>query len=99
MRFFIVGPNQGKSGTWGGFTFTKGVLEMAPGPGADNARILLGRYYSAYPESELVKDKEGNLMLASAFQESADAAVDETVKLEPVGEGETPAPDKKNKGK
>ncbi|WAM23827.1 hypothetical protein [Myxococcus sp. NMCA1] len=52
IRMILVGPNEGKDITLGGFTFKGGALVLPPrssGP----AQRLLSRYYSAYPEGSI----------------------------------------------
>ncbi|WP_426751705.1 hypothetical protein [Myxococcus sp. Y35] len=52
IRMILVGPNEGKDITLGGFTFKGGELVLPPrssGP----AQRLLSRYYSAYPEGSV----------------------------------------------
>ncbi len=64
MKFLIVGPNQGKSGDWGGFRFKDGVCEVSEAQATDveNARRILSRFYSAYPDVELTKLPDGKLV-------------------------------------
>lgn len=64
MKFMIVGPNQGKSGKWGGYKFVDGVCNVSEAQPNDveNARRILCRNYSAYPDLELTKRKDGTLV-------------------------------------
>jgi hypothetical protein len=96
IKFILVGPNQGKSGVWGGYVFVDGVCEV-DAQWADNARVLLGRYYSAYPDIEVSKQADGTLVwdnpdaVLEQIPEKADhAGVAGEKSLE-----ETPAPDAK----
>lgn len=55
MRFILIGPNQGATKVLGGFQFVDGSFEVKGSQqDFDNARRVLSRYYSAYPEHELV---------------------------------------------
>ena len=64
MKFLIVGPNQGRTGDWGGFRFKDGACEVSEAQATDveNARRILCRNYSAYPDVELTKMEDGTLV-------------------------------------
>jgi len=64
MKFLIVGPNQEKSGKWGGYKFKDGACEVPQVQATDveNARRILSRFYSAFPDVELTKLKDGTLV-------------------------------------
>lgn len=51
MQLKIVGPNEGKTGKWGGIRFIDGVAEVADNVPADTVRMF-GTFYSAYPAEE-----------------------------------------------
>lgn len=52
IRMILVGPNEGKDITLGGFTFKGGALVL-PARSSGPAQRLLSRYYSAYPEGSV----------------------------------------------
>ncbi|QDE83304.1 hypothetical protein [Myxococcus xanthus] len=52
IRMILVGPNEGKDITLGGFTFEDGELVLPPRSSGPAQRIL-SRYYSAFPEGSV----------------------------------------------
>jgi len=47
IRFVLVGPNEGKSGNWGGHRFTKGVMELHLQHGTTHS-VPLARVMASY---------------------------------------------------
>lgn len=61
MKFAIIGPNQGKTGHWGGFFFKDGIAEVPDD--AKDAHSLLNRFYGAHPVHNIEQRRDGVLQL------------------------------------
>lgn len=71
IRMILVGPNEGKDITLGGFTFKGGALVLPPrssGP----AQRLLSRYYSAFPEGS-IEGRKAKAAYEQALRDDAGA--------------------------
>lgn len=78
MIFLLTGPNQGKTGNWGGFRFRQGATEIPDD--AKEAAVLLRRYYAAHPIHLVEKGPDGKFVVKEEQEEVAGLSLDDILR-------------------
>lgn len=96
-NFVLVGPNQGRSITLGGYVFKEGVCAVVGGdPDIVNAKRILSRFYSAYADGPELRAAREDWEARSRGQEACSnlqGLLEESLKAHPAGSVQPAAPE------